>query len=145
MSATDLTAKANRFVDEVLNKGNLDRFTEYFSTDYVDHAVPPSPDFPTGVAGFKMFFGGLRQAFPDFRYTVEDTIVDGDHIVQRLTGHGTMKNAFMGMPATGKHADWSEIHDVRMGPDGKFVEHWVNVDQMGMLMQLGLAPTPGAS
>lgn len=145
MSGIDIQARANRFLEEVLNSGNLDRVTEYFTTDFVDHVVAPSPDFPTGVAGFKMFFTGMRQAFPDLHYTVEDTIVDGDHIVQRVTGHGTMKNAFMGMPATGKHATWSEIHDVRMGGDGKFVEHWVNVDQVGMLTQLGLAPTPGAS
>lgn len=144
MSSEDLKRKADRFVQEVINQGNLDRFTDYFAANYVDHVVPPSPDFPKGAAGFKAFFGGLRQAFPDFHYTIEDTLVDGDHIVQRVTGHGTMKNAFMGMPATGKHADWSEIHDSRVGPDGKFVEHWVDVDQLGMLMQLGLAPMPGS-
>ena len=27
--------------------------------------------------------------------------------------------------------------------DGKIVEHWANVDQLGMLQQLGLIPAPG--
>jgi predicted ester cyclase len=62
--------------------------------------------------------------------------------VQRVTVSGTMKGAFMGTPATGKKATWSEIHIVRLA-NGKVVEHWANVDQMGMMQQLGLMPTPG--
>ena len=63
-------------------------------------------------------------------------------VVHRLTGHGTMKGEFQGMPATGKHATWSEIHIGRFA-GSKLVEHWGNVDQLGILQQLGLAPTPG--
>jgi predicted ester cyclase len=46
------------------------------------------------------------------------------------------------MPATGKSAAWTEIHIVRV-KDGKIVEHWASVDQLGMLQQLGLATVPG--
>ena len=143
MSPEELKAKATQFIEEVINQGNLERFTDFFTADYVDHVPPPTPDFPTGAEGFKAFFGGLRAAFPDFHYTLDDTIVEGDKVVQRVTGHGTMKNAFMGMPATGKHAMWGEIHISRVGAGGKFVEHWAIQDQLGMLQQLGLAPTPG--
>ena len=143
MSTEQNKAVANRFVQEVLNTGNLDRFTEFFAADYIEHVPPPTPNFPTGAEGFKTFFGGLRAAFPDFHYTIDTTIAEGDKVVHHLTGHGTMKGAFLGMPPTGKHAMWSEIHEARMGPSGKFVEHWANVDQLGMLQQLGLAPTPG--
>jgi hypothetical protein len=37
---------------------------------------------------------------------------------------------------------WPEIHMARY-VNGKLVEHWANVDQIGMLQQLGLAPAPG--
>lgn len=134
---------ANRFVETVINSGNLDRFTEFFTPDYVEHVPPPSPDFPTGTEGFKTYFRALQTAFPDFHYAVEDTIVEGDKVVQRLTGRGTMKGSFLGLPATGKRAEWSEIHTSRLGPNGKFVEHWANIDQMGMLTQLGLIPQSG--
>ena len=144
MSPADLKATATRLVEEVINKGNLDRFTDYFTADYVEHVPPPTPDFPKGLEGFKAIFGSLRAAFPDFHYTVEDTLVDGDMVVQRVMGHGTMKGAFLGMPPTGKHADWSEIHISRMGANGKFVEHWANQDQASMLTQLGLMTPPGS-
>ncbi len=142
MPPEEMKAMATRFVEEVINQGNLDRFTDFFVANYVEH-VPPPPNFPTGFEGFKLFFTGLRNAFPDFHYTIEDTIVEGDKCVQRLIGHGTMKGEFAGMKPTGKHAMWSEIHISRSGASGKFVEHWANVDQLAMLQQLGLAPAPG--
>ncbi len=143
MPAEQSKAIADRIVNDVINPGNLDRFTDYLSRDYVEHTPLPSPDYPVGAEGFRLFFRDLRKAFPDFSYTIEDTLAEGDKVVQRLTGHGTMQGSFLGMPPTGKHADWTEIHTARVGPDGKVAEHWASVDQMGMLTQLGLAPAPG--
>jgi predicted ester cyclase len=45
------------------------------------------------------------------------------------------------MKATGKRATWTESHFVRI-KNGKMVEHWGDIDQLGMLRQLGLAPAP---
>ena len=143
MSTEQNRALANRVVKEVINTGNFDRFVDYFSPNYVEHTPLPSPDYPTGAEGFKRFFGDMRAAFPDFQYKVESTLAEGDKIVQHLTGSGTMMGTFLGLPATGKRAQWSEIHTARVGPDGKFAEHWANVDQLGMMTQLGLAQPPG--
>ena len=60
-----------------------------------------------------------------------------------VTGQGTMTGAFAGMPATHKHAAWSEIHISRF-KDGKIVEHWGSVDQLGMLQQAQACPHAGA-
>jgi predicted ester cyclase len=84
----------------------------------------------------------LRTAFPDIRYTVEDTIECGDKSVGRLTASGTMSGDFAGMPATGKHATWTEIHIARVA-NGQVVEHWGLVQELGMLVQLGVIPAPG--
>lgn len=46
------------------------------------------------------------------------------------------------MPATSKHATWSEIHILRVA-DERVVEHWGVADQLGMLVQLGVIPAPG--
>ena len=142
MSAEQNKALTSRFVEEFLNQGHFDRADVFLSTNYVEH-VPAPPGFPTGVAGLIQYFTLLRQAFPDLNYRVEDTVAEGDKVVARLTGRGTMKGDFLGIPATGKQATWTEMHIARVGPDGKFVEHWAVVDQLGMLQQLGLVPTPG--
>jgi steroid delta-isomerase-like uncharacterized protein len=95
------------------------------------------------LAGFKIFVSALRAAFPDFQYSVEDVIAEGDKVVVRLTARGTQKGEFAGMPASGKQATWSEIHIADLA-DGRIVEHWVVQDQLGMLQQLGFIPAqPG--
>jgi predicted ester cyclase len=98
---------------------------------------------PPTAQGQKAFVTMFRAAFPDLHYTIDDTVAEGDRLVQRTTAHGTMKGDFMGMPASGKEATWSEIHIVRFDADGKAVEHWGVVDQLGMLAQLGFAQAPG--
>lgn len=140
MSTEENKNLANRLVEKVINTGRLEDAAQYFISDYKDHALPPG--LPPGLEGFKAFFGAFRAAFPDLHYTLEDVIADGDRVVQRATASGTMKGEFSGMQATGKSAAWAEIHIVRV-KDGKIVEHWANVDQLGMLQQLGLAPMPG--
>ena len=46
----------------------------------MDH-VPLPPGLPPGAEGFKLFFGGLRAAFPDFHYTIDETIAEGEKVV----------------------------------------------------------------
>jgi predicted ester cyclase len=97
---------------------------------------------PAGNEGFKVFITMFRTAFPDLAYTIDDEIAEGDRVVERVTARGTMKGDFQGMPASGKTATWSEIHITRF-ENGKAVEHWGVVDQLGMLAQLGFAQAPG--
>jgi predicted ester cyclase len=115
-------------------------FDELVSRDAVDHALPPGS--PKGLEGAKGFYTMLRAAFPDLAIRVEATVAEGDLVVHRATSSGTMKGPFQGVPATGKHATWTEMHILRV-QNGKVVEHWANVDQLGMLQPLGLAPVPG--
>ena len=55
-----------------------------------------------------------------------------------------MTGALMGIPATGRQASWQEVHIVRLF-GGKVVESWALVDQLGMLVQLGVMPAPGGT
>lgn len=140
MTTDQNKALVHRMAEEGLGKNNWSIVTETFAASYVEHQPTP-PGLPTGLEGFKQFTTQFRTAFPDLRYTIDDEIAEGDKVVQRVTGQGTMKGSFAGMPATGMHATWSEIHISRL-KDGKIVEHWGSVDQLGMLQQLGHAPAP---
>jgi steroid delta-isomerase-like uncharacterized protein len=140
MGTQENKASASRFVEEVINRGNVSLIDELSGANFVDHSLPPGVD-PT-PEGFKAFMATFRAAFPDLHYTIEDSIAEGDRVVQRTTARGTMKGDFQGMPASGKSATWSEIHITRF-ENGKAVEHWAVVDQLGMLAQLGFAQAPG--
>ena len=125
---------------EILNKGDLGLVDEIYATDYVERTGLPG--VPTTREGFKQTVKALRTAFPDLHYTIDDAIESGDRIVHRLTASGTMKGDFQGMTATGKRATWTEIHIGRIA-NGRLVEHWGLVDQLAMLVQLGIVPAPG--
>ena len=48
----------------------------------------------------------------------------------------------MGIPPTGKQVQITGIDLFRFSGD-KIAEHWGVFDQLGMLQQLGVAPSPG--
>jgi predicted ester cyclase len=140
MGTEENKASGRRFIEEVINRGNVAVIDELTDPSFVDHSIRPG--VPPTMEGLKGFLTQFRTAFPDLHYTIDDQIAEGDRIVQRLTGTGTMKGDFMGMPAANKSAKWSEIHITRLA-NGKAVEHWGVVDQMDMLAQLGFVQAPG--
>lgn len=140
MGTEENKASAARFLDEVINRGNLGVIDELTGDGFVDHQLPPG--VPAGIDGLKGFITAFRAAFPDLHYSLEDSIAEGDRVVQRTMAHGTMKGDFQGMPASGKSATWQEIHITRYA-GGKAAEHWATIDQLGMLQQLGFAEAPG--
>jgi predicted ester cyclase len=137
---TDMKRTAERIPLEVLNTGNFELLDELLVPGYIDH-TPYAGAAPTRE-GVKDSAKALRTAFPDIKYTIEDSIAYGDQIVHRLKATGTMTGEFMGMPATGKHATWTEIH-IGRGVNGRLTEHWGLVDQLSLLEQLGIVQTPG--
>jgi predicted ester cyclase len=137
---TYLKTKFDRIPLEVFNQGKVQLIDEFFAPEYVEST--PQPGVAPTREGFKQFVTALRTAFPDIRYTIEDSIEAGDKFVYRVTASGTMRGEFAGMPATGKHATWTEIHILRVANE-HVVEHWGLVQELGMLVQLGVVPAPG--
>jgi steroid delta-isomerase-like uncharacterized protein len=135
----DLKTKVQRTI-EIFNDGNVGLIDEIYAPDFVNRTAQPGMA-PTRE-GFKQWATAFRTAFPDIHYTIEDSIEAGDKFVSRLTATGTMRGDFAGMPATGKHATWTEIHIVRTA-NGQVVEHWGLVQELGMMVQLGVIPAPG--
>jgi predicted ester cyclase len=137
MSSEQSRALARRVTEEIFNQGKLNVVDELFTPDFVEHNLPPG--YPQGSAGFRQWVADLRQAFPDFHFTIEDFVGEGGKFAVRITAQGTFKGRFMGMAPTGKQAVWSEVHLVRVAGD-RCAEAWGVVDQLGMLQQLGVIP-----
>ena len=140
MSEQNKTIVRN-FVEEVWNKSNLDAVETYFAADFVDHN-PARPGSPSGAEGAKQVFKMFKAAFPDLHFTIEDIMAEGDKVVWRWSSVGTNTGSLMGMPATNKQAKVTGIEIYRV-VTGKIAERWGNFDQLGMLQQLGVIPTPG--
>jgi len=138
MSTEENKAMDRRFFEEVWNRGNLAVVDELMSSDFKSH----DPTIAAGSAGFKHFVSLFRAAFPDVHITIEDQLAEGDKVVTRWTARGTHKGDLMGIAPTGKQVTVTGINIGRV-EGGKFVEGWFNIDDLGLLQQLGVVPMPG--
>jgi predicted ester cyclase len=130
-------AMVRRTFEEIWNRGNESIFEERFARDYIGHSFTDVH----GPEGGRQFAAMLHHAFPDFHYTVEDEIAEGDRVAQRWTARGTHDGEFQGIPPTGEQVTMTGISIYRVAND-KLVEGWTNVDMLGLLHQIGAAPVP---
>jgi steroid delta-isomerase-like uncharacterized protein len=141
MSTEQNKVLVRQMVEEVFNRGNISLADKFLAPDFVEREELP-PGVPRGREGVKQLTAMFRSAFPDFKATIDDLIAEGDKVVIRQTWTGTHKGEFMGMPPTGKRMSIGVIDIIRI-VGGKFVEHWGQMDSMGMMQQLGAIPAPG--
>ena len=128
-----------RFFQEVFNGHNVDAIDELLADDFVEHQE--FPGFTQDREGAKQFFSYMFQAFPDMRAEVQDMVASGDRVAVRSTFSGTHQGESLGVPATGKQVSVGALDIVRV-VDGRATDHWGIFDAMGMMMQLGVIPTP---
>lgn len=127
-------AQVRRVIEEIYNRGDLAVVDEVTVDDLVIHAS--SGDI-RGREGVKQYVAALRAGFPDLHLTIEDQIAEGDMVVTRWTARGTHEGAFQGIAPTG-HAVCVAGTDIDRIVDGRTVECWAHVDELGMMQQLGV-------
>jgi len=139
MSVEENKALIGRLYDEVFARWNLAAVDELIGHEFVGHEMPT--ETPRGPVGFKQFYGRLRSAFPDLRYSVDDVIAENDKVVVRWTWTCTHKGEFMGVAPTGRQATVTGMAIYRIA-GGKCVERWVELGLLDLLRQLGGAAQP---
>ena len=137
MSLDENKAIVRRFVDEIFVHGRPETIDELLADDFVAHTWP-STGHPKD--DLKQATERAHGALTNPRFTIDDMIAEGDRVAVRLTTGATQTGPFMGMPASGKSYEISEIHIFRLR-DGMLVEHWHEFDKGALLAQLkGEAP-----
>jgi steroid delta-isomerase-like uncharacterized protein len=127
------------FVTEVLNQGKIESAGEFFWEDMVEQV--PLPGQGPGLSGLQDVLRGMRAAFPDMHWTVEEQIAEGDKVMTRFEWTGTHKAEFFGVPATGRPVRvWGVVIDRLEG--GKIKDTRIIMDALGLMMQLGTFPPP---
>ena len=138
MSTEQNKALVRHMVEETFNRGNISRFDEFLSPDFVEREVLP-PGIPAGREGVKRLTAMLHSAFSDFQAAIDDIVAEDDRVVIRMTWTGTHTGEFMGVPPTGKNVSFGVIDILRID-GGKCVEHWGQMDNMGLMQQIGVIP-----
>jgi len=139
MSTEENKTIVRRFA-QVWNKGGTEVIDEPAAPDLVV-GYPLLPEDIHGTEAYKQFFVGFYNAFPDVGCRIDDLLAEGDKVTARWTIWGTHQADLPGLPATGKHTEWSGITIYRV-VDGKVVEERGEEDALGMLQQLGVIPQP---
>jgi steroid delta-isomerase-like uncharacterized protein len=125
------------FIQELFTKGDLDAVERYLDPKFVNHD-PPFPGASRGPDGMRMAAESFRQALPDWHSDVEQLIAEDDVVVERFTARGTHTGiSLMGVPANGRTIVLAGINMFRVS-DGRIVERWGRLDEVGLLRQLGL-------
>jgi steroid delta-isomerase-like uncharacterized protein len=125
------------FIETVLNSGQIDAVDDYFCSDMVEEV--PLPGQGPGIPGLKDVLRGMRTAFPDMRWVVEEQVESGDKVVTRFTWQGTHRSMFMGVPATDRVVTvWGIVIDRFEGDKIKSTR--IIMDALGLMAQLGAFP-----
>jgi steroid delta-isomerase-like uncharacterized protein len=122
-----------RVLDAAFNHGDFSMIDESFTPDALVH--DPGLEMH-GTAELRAGLAMLRRAFPDFHFSVEDQMADGDRVILRYRGQGTHHGEFKGVPPTGRPIDYTGILIVRL-EGGRIAEFWAQPDQLTVLQQLG--------
>lgn len=123
-----------RYLEEVVNTGDVDRLDEFISPDYVE--VYENTVYPLGLDGAKEHVLGVRRTYPDLRVTVEQQIAEGDWVATRVTARGTHQGEWLGIQPTGKTLVYTGVNLDRV-VDGRIVEHGGAANLLGPLLEAG--------
>jgi predicted ester cyclase len=134
----DLEELTRRTWEEILPSGDADALAAVVDPNCISHDLPPGT--PQGVEGVVQTIAMLHRAFSEQRYEVHRVIGEGDVVVIDATLHGRHTGEFFGIPPTGREIALRSIHIVRYA-DGREAETWALSDRLGLLQQLGVAPT----
>jgi len=139
MSTEENKAVSRRF-HEAIAKGNTQALQKEFAPNYVAHF--PGIPVPLDSEGFNQLINVFASGFPESHFDIDDEFAVGDKVVTRFTYHAVHSGEFQGIPPTGKQVAMTGITILRLA-GGKIEENTVELDQLGLLQQLGVVPTPG--
>ena len=110
----------------------------HVAADFVRHD-PGLPFEVRGPAGVLRLHDALLPAFPDMRLELHDLVGEGEKVLVRLTIHATHSGAFGDLAATGRTIT-VPVLDLFQIRDERLIEHWAQLDNLGLLKQLGALP-----
>lgn len=115
MSLEENRTIVRRFMTEVLEQGNMSLLDQLCAPNYVNRLTGQ------GVESLKQIGGLMKTAIPDWHFTIENLVAEGDQVVARYTMTGTNSGSVMGSKPTGKAFSVRGLTYYRLA-NGKIVE-----------------------
>lgn len=134
-SSTKNKELASKYINEVINKGNLNLLDDIFSQDYISHRTDGTEANIIKDSSIRKLLNYLRTAFPNIHYAIDKIVADGDMVALNISATGTHKGEFMGYPASQKVVHYKEMFFFRVA-ENKLVEGWGLSDMRGIIQQI---------
>jgi predicted ester cyclase len=115
MSTEENKTIVRRFITEILEQGNVSLINQLCTPNYVNRLTGQ------GIDSFKQLSGLMKTAIPDFHFTIENLVAEGDQVVARFTMTGTVTGSVMGSKPSGKALSVRGLTYYRLS-NGKIVE-----------------------
>jgi predicted ester cyclase len=139
---SEATKALVRRLFEVWNSGRVDEVDALYAPDYVADYRPYRPPV-YGPEGVKEMIRRAHATWADYHEELDELVVEGDTVALRLTVTGTHVGQFGPIAPTGRSVRFEEMLFLRIA-GGKVVHQRGVVDNVHLLRQLGVLPTPAA-
>lgn len=139
MSDSEANKTIVRRYFDMFNSGDLSQLADIVSQDYGDKLDGQS----SGIEVIRSYLEGLKSSFPDFTWTIEQIIGEGDRVAVMNRVSGTHMNDFGEVKASGNRVDFAAFQFYRIA-DGKLAEHWEVADFAKFQEQLTANPAASA-
>jgi steroid delta-isomerase-like uncharacterized protein len=128
-------ALVRAFIDEAWNQGDFRNLPTQLAPVLTLHFG--GRDIPLRNEDMIAFVQRFRNAFADFKWTVDEAVSQGGTVAMRTTFSGTMTGSFDGHPPNGRgmKVSFQLFGHVR---NARLCELWEEYDVAGMRRQLGI-------
>lgn len=123
------------FFEDVINGRNFDAADALCTADYREHD-PSLSSYDLGLAQAKEENRKTLEAFEPV-LTVESLMAEGDMVCARFSYAGRHVGAYEGIAPTGRDVTGTG-HVTFRCEGGRLAEGWWNIDDLGLMQQLGL-------
>jgi steroid delta-isomerase-like uncharacterized protein len=138
MSITENKIIAEKFIDEIFNKVNLENIDRFLTPDFIYHGS--GGDDISGMENFKEWVSSDHSIIPDIHFTIEESISELNRVATVWIVEGTHSKDFRGIPATHKKFDTAGVSIFHF-EGNKIKEAWTVVDGLSAALQVGAVKT----
>ena len=142
MSIDEKKLLIRRYIEEIINTGNIDEIEKFISPNYTE--VHEGKRYTIGIKGAKEHILGVCQTYPDLKLTVEQQIGEGEWVATCITARGTHEGSWLGMKTTGKAVAFTGVN-INKVVDGRIIEHGGAANLLGPLLEIGAIQVVGDS
>jgi len=133
VSITENKQLVRRFIEEIVNTGNVGAMAEYVSADCVE--TDGKVRIVSGIEGMQQHVLGVRATYADLHLTIERQIAEGEWVVTQITARGTHAGEWLGIAPTGTPVVITGVNVDRV-VGGRIVEHGGAANLLDALLEI---------